>query len=65
MTSVLYEEKAKIAYITLNRPDKLNSISAEMLEELQETWKISRVDEECKEGRKAFSEKRKPIWKCR
>jgi enoyl-CoA hydratase/carnithine racemase len=48
MTSVLYEKKGKIAYITLNRPDKLNSITAEMLEELQEIWKISRVDEECK-----------------
>ena len=30
MTSVLYEKKGKIVYITLNRPDKLNSISAEM-----------------------------------
>ena len=48
MTSVLYEKKGKIVYITLNRPDKLNSITAEMLEELQEIWKISRVDEECK-----------------
>jgi len=47
MKDVLYEKKNKIAYITLNRPDKLNSITTEMLEQLQEIWKGFRDDEEC------------------
>lgn len=46
MRDVLYEKKGKIAYITLNRPDKLNSITAEMLKELQEIWESFRDDEE-------------------
>jgi enoyl-CoA hydratase/carnithine racemase len=46
MKNVSYEKKGKIAYITLDRPDKLNSITAEMLKQLQEIWESFRDDEE-------------------
>jgi enoyl-CoA hydratase/carnithine racemase len=47
MKYVLYEKKGKIAHITLNRPDKLNSITMDMVRELQEIWRDFKDDDGC------------------
>lgn len=38
MNNVAYEQKNRIAYITLNRPTVLNAVDDELDEELWETW---------------------------
>jgi len=45
MRFVLYEKKGKIAYITLNRPEKLNAINPEFLRELIGVWVDFRDDD--------------------
>ncbi|MFC1929746.1 enoyl-CoA hydratase/isomerase family protein [Chloroflexota bacterium] len=45
MPVVLYEKKNKIAYITLNRPEKRNAMNLELVEELKTIWTDFRDDE--------------------
>ena len=44
LTTVIYEKKEAIAYVTLNRPDKLNAMDMTMHEELGTVWADFRDD---------------------
>jgi len=44
MGHVLYEKRGKIAYITFNRPDKLNAIGVQATRELADIWQDFRDD---------------------
>ena len=44
LTVVEYEKKGAIAYVTLNRPDKLNAMNAAMHRELGQVWADFRDD---------------------
>jgi enoyl-CoA hydratase/carnithine racemase len=46
MTTVLYEKRGAIAYITLNRPEKLNAIDASVEDGLRDAWTRFRDDPE-------------------
>ncbi len=46
MNKVIYEKRGKIAYVTMNDPDNRNAIDLEMHEELWETWRDFRDDDE-------------------
>lgn len=48
MNTVLYEVRNRIAYITLNRPDKRNALNHEMVKSLTETFKNAEKDEQAK-----------------
>jgi enoyl-CoA hydratase len=45
---VLYERRGPAAWVTLNRPDKLNAISSEVVDGLRESWRRAAEDDEVK-----------------
>ena len=46
MSVLLYEKKGRIAYLTLNRPEKRNALSYELLGELEKAWIDFRDDDD-------------------
>jgi enoyl-CoA hydratase/carnithine racemase len=46
MSLIKYEKRDKIAYISYNRPEKMNSLSPEMLNELAGVWLEFREDDD-------------------
>ncbi|HIG41701.1 MAG: enoyl-CoA hydratase-related protein [bacterium] len=46
METITYEKKGQVAYVTLNRPEKLNAMNDVMHRELAETWVDFRDDDE-------------------
>jgi enoyl-CoA hydratase/carnithine racemase len=46
MSVLMYEKRGRIAYITLNRPEKMNSINSELMNELAKTWVDFRDDDD-------------------
>ena len=47
---IIYEKTEGIAYITLNRPDKLNALNLEMVDELAKVWADFSQDESVRVG---------------
>ena len=60
LETLLYEEKDGVAWITLNRPDTLNSFNVKMQHELRDTWRGLRRNDDVRcvvltgAGEKAF-----------
>jgi len=45
MAEQLHDKKGKIAYVTLNRPEKMNALNTELIHELSRTWVDFREDD--------------------
>jgi enoyl-CoA hydratase/carnithine racemase len=45
MAGHIYEKKGKVAYVTLNRPEKMNALNTELIHELSWTWVDFREDD--------------------
>lgn len=48
MSYIQYETQNRIAYITLNRPEKRNALNYEVVTELKAAFTRAEADEECK-----------------
>lgn len=48
MSHLVYEKRAGIALLTLNRPERRNAISPEMLVRLRDAWRDFRDDDDCR-----------------
>jgi enoyl-CoA hydratase len=47
---VLYENREQIAYITLNRPEKMNALHSAMIAEINRTWHHFEQDDDARVG---------------
>ena len=44
--NIIYEPKGQIAYLTLNRPEKLNALNADLMTEFREAMRLVEADTE-------------------
>src|ERR1022692_2261495 len=47
LETVIYEKRDRVAYVTLNRPERLNAINPQMETELRWIWRDFDDDNEC------------------
>ena len=48
MELVQYEVKERVAYITLNRPEKRNALSFEFVQQIKVVFRKAEMDSDCK-----------------
>ena len=44
--NIIYERRDSIAFVTLNRPDKLNALNADLMAEFREALEVVEADPE-------------------